>query len=112
MGSTPISVTVGSTNISVTIEEGQPISVSFPSVNAGQLLLSDIIDQETPTPAPDGAQTVFTTLSAYRTGTLKVYRDQAKLIRGVDYTETSSTTYTMTVAPDSDENLRHDYIKQ
>jgi len=98
--------------IRVTVTDGKPISVSFPSVVAGQLLASDIVRQETPTPAPDGITTVFNVASAYRAGSLQVYRDQAVLLRDIDFTETSPTSFTLTQAPDSDEAVRTDYIKQ
>ena len=96
------------------VEDGQPISVSFPSTNAGQLLLSDIVDGETPTPAPGGGNKVFYVANPYRAGYLKTRRDKSPLTRGVDYTESDPDAgeFTMIVAPDSDEILRNDYIKQ
>ena len=49
-----------------------------------------------PTPAPDGAQLVFTTLDAYVSGSLNAYRDQSPLLKGAthDYEETTETTFT------------------
>jgi len=68
---------------------------------------------QTPTPATNGAQKVFTLLSGdeYVSGLLEVYLDGLMQTKEVDYAETSSTTFTMTNAPDSDEALRINYIK-
>jgi len=98
--------------IQVTVTDGKPISVNFPSAFTGQLLVGDIVKQETPAPAPDGITTVFNVANAYRPGTLQVYRDQSVLLRDIDFMETSSTSFTLTQAPDSDEAIRADYIKQ
>ena len=70
------------------------------------------IMHETPTPATDGAQTVFTVANAYVSGLLEVYLDGLLQIKDTDYTETTSTTFTMTSAPDADESLRVNYKKQ
>jgi len=71
-----------------------------------------VVEHETPTPATDGSRTEFTVANSYVAGSLRVYRDNLFLFKDVDYTETSSTTFKMTVAPDSDEVLRCGYIKQ
>jgi len=90
-------------------------TVNLTAVSVGSGVVSSPLDklvsQTTVTPATDGAETVFITPHTYRTNTLYVYRDQSLLIRGIDYTETTSTTFTMTDAPDSDEILRVSYIK-
>ncbi len=69
---------------------------------------------QVPSPAPDGAQTVFTTPDAYVAGSLNAYRDQSVLLRGVslDYEETTDTTFTVDSAPDADEKLWCSYIKK
>jgi hypothetical protein len=71
------------------------------------------IDNETPTPATNGIQLVFTTANPYVAGSLKVYIDGLRQIKTTDYTETlpSAGTFTMTIAPESIENLRVDYVK-
>lgn len=74
--------------------------------------LDNLAILDTVTPATDGAQTVFTTSFNYRSNTLYVYRDQSYLIRGIDYTETTANTFTMTLPPDSDEDIRVSFIKQ
>ncbi len=68
---------------------------------------------KTPTPATNGVQTIFTIPSseAYVTGLLEVFLDGLKQTLTTDYTETSSTTFTMVAAPDADEVLRINYIK-
>ncbi len=98
--------------IQVVVTDGKPIQVSFPSTLTGQLLSGDIVHQETPAPMPDGVVTVFTVANASRPGTLQIFRDQSVLLRGIDYEETTSTSFTLTKAPDSDEALRASYIKQ
>lgn len=98
--------------IQVTVTDGRPISVSFSSLVTGQLLAGDIVRQETPIPAPDGITTVFSVANAYRSGSLQVYRDQSVLLRDIDFTENSPTSFTLTKASDSNEAIRADYIKQ
>jgi hypothetical protein len=75
-------------------------------------LLARIVAGETPTPAVDGSQTVFTTAHPYVAWSLKVTRGTLRMYPGVDFTETSPTTFTMTVAPESNEPLIVDYIKK
>ena len=100
-------------NLEVTVVEGLPIQVCFPSItNVVGFMASDIVFGETPVPAPDGIRTAFSVANPYIPGKLKVYRDQSVLIPGVDYTETGSTTFATTVPPDSDEKLTVDYVKQ
>ena len=66
---------------------------------------------DTPTPATDGLQTVFTVANAYIAGSLVVLLDGLQQIDTADYSETSSTTFTMSVAPATDEVLWVHYIK-
>lgn len=75
--------------------------------------VGEIVNNEIPTPAPDGAETVFTTANAYESGSLRVFRDQSSLLGGVgkDFEETTSTTFTVDSAPDADEELWVCYIK-
>jgi hypothetical protein len=67
----------------------------------------------TPTPATDGAQVIFTIPDGeqYVSGLLEVFLDGLKQTKNVDYTETSGSTFTMTVAPDSNEVLSINYIR-
>ncbi len=73
---------------------------------------SRFIMHEIPTPATDGSQKVFTVANAYVSGLLEVYLDGLLQIKDTDYSETTSTTFTFTNAPASDENVRVNYIKQ
>ncbi len=68
---------------------------------------------KTPTPATDGAQLIFTLPDGeeYSSGLLEVFLDGLMQTKNVDYTETTSSTFTMTSAPDATETLRVNYIK-
>jgi len=68
---------------------------------------------QTPTPATDGAQKVFTLPGGdtYVAGTLVVFRDQLEMLKDTDFTETTTSTFTMTTAPDADEVLWIHYIR-
>ena len=63
---------------------------------------------------PNGVITVFTLSNSesYSTGLLEVFLDGLQQIKDVDWTETTSSTFTFIDAPDSDENIRINYIKQ
>ncbi len=67
-----------------------------------------------PTPATNGAQKIFTIPDneEYVSGLLEVFLDGLLQVKDVDYTETTSTTFTMTNAPDTDEKFIINYIKQ
>lgn len=72
-----------------------------------------MINGETPTPAVNGAQLVFTTAYSYVSGTLHVTRGSLRMHPTTDFSETSPSagTFTMVVAPESLEPLIVDYIK-
>ncbi|MGR3310668.1 MAG: hypothetical protein ACUZ77_07820 [Candidatus Brocadiales bacterium] len=61
----------------------------------------------------DGTQTVFTVTNAYAAGTLNVYLNGVRQRKGAgnQYTETTSTTFTMSVAPLAGDTLLVDYVK-
>ncbi len=61
----------------------------------------------------NGTQTVFNVINAYVAGTLNVYRNGVRQRKGAgnQYTETASTTFTMSVAPPSGDTLLVDYVK-
>lgn len=75
------------------------------------LTVASFVNHEIPTPAPDGNQVVFTVPDDYAPGSLKVFRDQSALLITVDFSETTSTTFTVVSAPDADEVLWVCYIK-
>ena len=62
----------------------------------------------------DGGRTVGTVANAYEAGSLRVFRDQSSLQggSGKDFTETTSTTFTLASAADADEEIWVCYIKQ
>jgi hypothetical protein len=68
---------------------------------------------QTPTPATNGAQKTFTIPDdeSYVAGLLEVFLDGVLQTKNIDYTETDSVSFTMTNAPDDDEVLRVNYIK-
>ena len=58
-----------------------------------------------------GSATIFTCTNAFLTNSLKGYKNGISLTRGDDYTETTSTTYTMAIAPVAGDKLTVDYIR-
>jgi len=68
---------------------------------------------ELPVETPDGTNKVFTLKynHEYVTRLLEVYVDGVQSTKGVDWTETTSSTFTFTTAPDSDEAVRISYVK-
>jgi len=68
---------------------------------------------QSPVETPDGANKVFTLPSSheYVTGLLEIYVDGVQSTKLVDWTETTSSTFTFTTAPDSDEAVRISYVK-
>ena len=81
---------------------------------ASAVTLDNSIIGEVPTGVPNGILAIFTTLSPYVAGTLKVHRDQLTMQPDVDYTETDEDegTFTMTSAPVTGEVVWCEYIKQ
>ena len=77
------------------------------------MIKSEIVSGESPTPAANGSQVLFTCANAYVSGSLKVTRGSLRMHPTTDYTETSPSagTFTMVLAPASDEPLIVDYIK-
>ena len=72
-----------------------------------------LISGETPTPAVDGVETLFTLANGYVGDTLHVTRGSLRLHPTTDYAETSPSagTFTTVVAPAVGEPLICDYIK-
>lgn len=68
---------------------------------------------KTPTPAVDGSQILFTLPDSeeYVSGLLEVFLDGIMQIKNTDYSETSSTTFTMVIPPAADEVFWINYIK-
>lgn len=61
----------------------------------------------------NGTQTTFAVANAYVAGTLNVYRNGMRQRKGAgnQYTETTTTTFTMSVAPPSGDTLLVDYVR-
>jgi hypothetical protein len=63
---------------------------------------------EIPTPAPDGSTVLFTLANNYAAGSLRI-RVDGVVISPASYTETSTSTFTLSWAPDTGEVLSVDY---
>ena len=65
-----------------------------------------------PVETPDGVITVFTlpNTDKYTSGLLEVFLDGLKQTKDTDYSETTSTTFTMLFNVESDEALTMNYI--
>ena len=94
------------------VKSNRRVRVTSTKIKGVDVDTSRFVMHETPTPATDGAQKVFTVANAYVSGMLEVYLDGLLQIKDTDYTETTSTTFTFVNAPASGENLRVNYIKQ
>jgi hypothetical protein len=68
------------------------------------------IYNEVPTLTADASHAVFQTANAYQPGTLMVYLNGLRQRKPADYSETTSTTFTMTTAPLSGDVVMVDYI--
>jgi len=69
---------------------------------------------QTPVETPNGVILVFTlpNSEAYVSGLLEVFIDGLQQIKTTDWSETTKNTFTLVNAPDTDEILRINYIKQ
>lgn len=83
-------------------------TVVCPSPEAANMVFGEDLSAQC-----NGTQAVFTVGNAYVAGTLNVYRNGARQRKGAgnQYTETASTTFTMTSAPLSGDTLIVDYVK-
>lgn len=66
-----------------------------------------------PIESPNGTLKVFTLPNGdtYRSGTLGIIIDKLTQQKTIDFTETTSSTFTLVVAPDADEDVWLSYIK-
>jgi hypothetical protein len=104
-------VSIGPTQIIQFYEENfdtDIISSPTPTSSTGTITVQ--VSGETPTGAVDGSNKLFTTSSTYISGYLNVYLNGVRQSVTVDYTETSSNSFTFVVAPTIDDILRVDYI--
>lgn len=98
---------------SVRVTQRTAIGVVTSERTVKELDTARFVNGETPTPAVNGEQLVFTTAYPYVAGTLHVTRASLRMHPTADYSETSPSagTFTMVIAPDSSEPLVVDYIK-
>ena len=68
---------------------------------------------QTPVETPNSVITVFTLPNSdtYVSGLIEVYLDGLQQIKTTDYSETTSSTITMVIAPATGEVLKFNYIK-
>src|SRR3990167_6759176 len=68
---------------------------------------------QAPTETPNGVITVFTLPNSdtYVSGLIEVFLDGLQQIKTTDYSETTSSTITMVIAPATGEVLKFNYIK-
>ena len=59
----------------------------------------------------DGLTSVFTVPEAYASGSLRVYFNGVRQILSVTFSETSTTTFTLSFTPISGDYLSIDYIR-
>ena len=59
----------------------------------------------------NGERTVFTVANSYEGGTLRVYWNGQRQVRGETFTETTSTTFTTTFIPLTGDFLIVDYTQ-
>jgi hypothetical protein len=81
------------------------------NVKGVELDTSRFYYNQSPVESPNGSLKVFTLASNHEYVLLSVYLDGIRQTKNVDYTESSSSTFTFTNAPDADEVIKIDYIK-
>ena len=70
---------------------------------------NSFVENEILSSQADGTATVFTVASSYTSGSMKVYQNGLRALKGTDYTETDSTSFTFTDVPDSADTVVVDY---
>jgi len=98
-----------SEDIQVQITEGQDINISMEGCATSGLNASDFIYDEIPTGNIDGNNKLFTTANEYRSSKLIV---KLNGLTEINFTEKSSTTFELDVAPLTGDCVTVDYIKQ
>jgi hypothetical protein len=76
-------------------------------------LIAKMVFGKTPTPTPNGVIVIFYTSAPYVAGTLRVWRGSLRMYPTLDVVETDPATgsFTLVVAPNSNEPLLVEYIK-
>jgi hypothetical protein len=72
---------------------------------------SGVIDREIAVGATDSVNLIFTTSHTYQAGTIAVYLNGLRQLPGIDYTETSTTTFSMIAAPYPGDVLFVEYLE-
>jgi hypothetical protein len=86
--------------------------VTYDAIIGSQAMISgsnSLIFDETPAGTVNGSTVIFTTARPYIPGSLAVYINGVKQKRGVHFTETTSTTFTMGDAPLAGDDVMVDY---
>lgn len=76
-----------------------------------QVEVGDLVNGETPSGVLDGVNTVYTTANPFKTSTLSVYLNGAKLMRGLDFNLNIPQQFTLVSPPLATDYLRVDYLK-
>ena len=106
-------IVIGSTTSPKIIGSSKTYKVSNAKIGAGMDITRFRMNQSV-VETPNGVLKVFTLPNSegYSTGLLEVFVDGLQQIKDTDYSETTAQTFTFTNAPDSDENIRINYIIQ
>ena len=78
----------------------------YPKIQTG-----DNMTEEDLTTYINGERTVFTVANTYEGGTLRVYWNGQRQVRGETFTETTGTTFTTTFTPNTGDFLIVDYTQ-
>tara|TARA_Y100000310_G_C20476832_1_gene712819 strand:+ start:284 stop:538 length:255 start_codon:yes stop_codon:yes gene_type:complete len=78
----------------------------YPKIQTGDDLTEENITSEI-----NGERTVFTLANNYAGGTLRVYHNGVRQVRGTSFTETSSNTFTTVFTAVSGDFLLVDYVQ-
>jgi len=76
-----------------------------------QVEVGDLVNGEIPSGAVDGVNTTYVTANPFKTNTLSVYLNGAKLMAGLDFTVLMPQQFTLVSAPLSTDYIRVDYLK-
>lgn len=82
------------------------------NISSGGISTSNLIVGEIPSGSVNGSNKVFTAANTITSGTLEVFVNGQALTLTADYTFTSPSTITMSIAPATGSNILINYIKQ
>lgn len=111
---TPASTTVGGTNGQTPALDnfGGITFTLIPSSPGDPPVSGQPVEDETPTPDPDGVTTTFTAAYPFATGSLQVVMNGVELENGVDFIETDNAagTFTFTYTPSANAQIVIRYL--